>query len=346
LLVAASALVRFLPDSIPTGVSVALLTVLFGVSQLGSWLAAVLAARGSFAPINISAVVVSAIGAGVSVGLLVLSPPWVDAGVIIGLTVLLEIVRTVILGYSARRLVQRDPALPEDVMAEPMQSVRPHQVWRYAGLAFVGDALLFMTYRFDMWVIDANQGAGELGRYALAVSLAQLVWIVPAATGRVLFPYSAMPEVTNAPLLAWRSAQIAFLVSAGSAIAGWLASILLVPLLFGQEFAGVSWLIGILLFGIVPFSISKVLGNYLAGTNALGTNVAISAAVLVLTVGLDLILIPSMAASGAALASVVSYVTFTLLLFVVFLRRTSMSLRSAFTWRQPVSERRPTIAPH
>jgi O-antigen/teichoic acid export membrane protein len=333
-LASTTSLSRFLPQGIPLAWSVVSLTLLFALTQAGAWLSAVLAARGDFGPINVTSVVVAAIGAAASMGLLLLAPDSAGAGTIIGLTVGLELIRSVMLGRAATRHLR---SMPHAAAESKHVRIGFSRLLRYAGLAFLGDALLFMTYRFDMWVVDANHGAAELGRYALAVSLAQLVWIVPSATGRVLFPYAAMLGRLDGAILALRSARIALLISGAAALVGWAASQLLVPVLFGDDFADVPSLIGVLLLGIVPFSVAKVLGNYLAGVNALGANVAAAAGILVVTIILDLLLIPPLGARGAAMATAVSYSLFTLVVFAVFLRKGSLSVRAALSWRLPAT---------
>jgi O-antigen/teichoic acid export membrane protein len=333
--VAATPLHRFLPQGLPTAWAIVLLTLFFALSQAGGWFSAVLAARGDFAPINSSAITVSGAAAVASVALLWLLPTWVGAWTFIAMLVVLEGFRAMMLALSAANATR-----PEAVAAATASNVSFLALWQYSGLAWLGDAMQFMTYRFDQWVVDAQRGAAELGRYALAVSLAQLVWIVPIAMARVLFPYAAMLERSDAALLAWRAARVALLVSGILAVVGWVASQLFLTALFGEDFAEVPSLIGILLLGVVPYSVAKVLGNYLAGIGALRVVVAASAGVLAATIPLDLALIPSMGAAGAAWATTVSYSLYTLLLFAVFLRKSPLSLRTVLSWRSPPSTTR------
>lgn len=337
-IVAATPLQRFLPQGLPVGWAIVLLTLLFALSQAGSWFSAVLAARADFAPINTSAVAVGGVGAAASVALLWLIPTWVGSWTFIAMAVALEGLRAVMLAFSAAR--DHRPASTTGtpaVAAMTASQVSVLALWRYSGLTWLGDAMQFLTYRFDQWVVDANRGAADLGRYALAVLLAQLVWIVPTATARVLFPYAAMMERSDAALLAWRAARVALLISGILAVVGWVGSQLFVTALFGEEFAEVPSLLGILLLGVVPYSVAKVLGNYLAAINALGVVVAANGAVLAITIALDLVLIPSIGAAGAAWATAISYSLYTLLLFAVFLRRSPLSLRTALSWRLPES---------
>jgi O-antigen/teichoic acid export membrane protein len=333
---AATPLQRFLPQGLPIAWAILLLTLFFALSQAGSWLSAVLAARGNFAPINTSAVVVSGLAAAGSVALLWVSPPWVGAWTFIAIVVALEGFRSAMLAVSLSRAGR--PASRVDAAAVATltaSKVSFAALLRYSALTWLGDAMQFLTYRFDQWVVDAYLGGAELGRYALAVSLAQMVWIVPTATGRVLFPYAAMMERSDAAWLAWRAARIALLVSGLLAVVGWLGAQKYLAAVFGADFAEVPSLLGILLLGVVPYSVAKVLGNYLAGTNALGIVVGANGAVLVITIVLDLVLIPSIGTAGAAWATAVSYTLYTLLIFALFLRRSPLSLRTALSWRPP-----------
>jgi O-antigen/teichoic acid export membrane protein len=193
---------------------------------------------------------------------------------------------------------------------------------------YLGEMVQFLTYRFDMWVVDAWGGVANLGRYSLAVTLAQLVWIVPGAAARVLFPYTAQMGKGEAAVLAFRTARICLLLSTGAALLGYTCAKLLLTTLFGEDFAQVPHLLGVLLLGVVPYSVSKVLGNYLAGINAVGTNLLANLAGMVITLALDLALIPKYGALGAAWATALSYTAYTVLLFCIFVRRSGLSLRA------------------
>jgi len=134
-------------------------------------------------------------------------------------------------------------------------------------------------------------------------------------------------------VLAWRAAGLAFVISGVLGLLGWTASQLFLTSLFGDEFADVPFLIGILLVGVVPFSMAKVLGNYMSGTNAVGANALSTSAILFVAIGLDLLLIPSMGAVGAAVATAVSYGLHTLLLVAIFVHKSALPLVSLVGWK-------------
>jgi O-antigen/teichoic acid export membrane protein len=239
-----------------------------------------------------------------------------------GLIVVSEALRSLVLvAYLFRT---GDKPMPhhavDDASSPPLRALIA-----YSALSFMADAVQLLTYRLDQWVVDAYHGAADLGRYAVAVSFAQLVWIIPSAAGRVLFPFSAMMDDRPAAELAWRAARATFVIAAGLGAAGWLVSTLFLTELLGSEFSQVPGLIGILLLGVVPFSVAKILGNYLAGRNALLVNLGSAVVILGLTITLDLLLIPGFSAEGAAWATAFSYIAYTLLLLAIFIRRNSRS---------------------
>jgi O-antigen/teichoic acid export membrane protein len=313
LVVANTPLGRLLPQSASTGLVTGALTVFFGLSQAGSWAAAIHASSGRFAPINLSALVAGALATVGTLSLLVLRPSWAGAGAIIGLIIVSEAVRVTVLVAALGPPFPR----PTDVSA----GLGLRAIWRYSALSYLADAVQFLTYRLDMWVVDASHGASELGKYAVAVSLAQLVWIIPSAAGRVLFPFTAMMDERPAAVLAWRAAGVTFLIAFALAAAGSVAAVLVLPTLLGHDFDQVPLLVGVLSLGVVPYSVAKILGSYLAGRNALGTNLATASLVLALTIALDVLLIPPYGALGAALASAMSYGAYTVLLVWICVRR-------------------------
>jgi O-antigen/teichoic acid export membrane protein len=327
---------RFLPEGLGRGALVFALTAFFALSQLGNWLAAVLAGRGDFTAINRSTVATSVAAAAFSSWLLWQRPEWAGAAAIIVLNTAVEALRVMWLGIASLSREREAGAFVRSTKghtaAQP-PGLGLATLMRYSALTFVGEALQFLTYRFDMWVVDAYRGAADLGRYSLAVSLAQMVWVVPIAAARVMFPYAAMLSKHEGARLAWRAARVSVAVCAVAAVSGWLLTQWLLTPIFGDQFAEVPALLGILLLGIVPYSISKVLGNYLAGINALGANVFASGMGLGLTIALDLLLIPRYGAQGAAWATAVSYAAYTLLLFAVFLRKSALPLSEALAWR-------------
>jgi O-antigen/teichoic acid export membrane protein len=100
-----------------------------------------------------------------------------------------------------------------------------------------------------------------------------------------------------------------------------------IPLLYGEPFrpsiSALLWLLP----GIVVFSIANVLAAYIAGIGKPRFNLYVSGLSLIVTVTLDLVLIPKLNIVGAAIASTASYSVAACMLIFFFIRETGASLR-------------------
>jgi O-antigen/teichoic acid export membrane protein len=109
-----------------------------------------------------------------------------------------------------------------------------------------------------------------------------------------------------------------YAISAG--IAGYLLSIYLVPILFGEEFRESVQCIGFLLIGVVPFCLSMAVSGYFAGTGRVRINLYSAILGFIVCMAADLLLIPSYGILGAAIASSISYISTVTFLLVKFHR--------------------------
>jgi O-antigen/teichoic acid export membrane protein len=108
-----------------------------------------------------------------------------------------------------------------------------------------------------------------------------------------------------------------------------------IPMLYGEAFRPSIMALVWLLPGIVLFSVANVLAAYIAGIGKPRLNLLVSGISLIVTIALDLLLIPNLNILGAAIASSVSYSLSALLLIVFFIRETGASLREVLL---PTSE--------
>jgi O-antigen/teichoic acid export membrane protein len=174
----------------------------------------------------------------------------------------------------------------------------------------------FLGYRADVFLLGWLLGsASEIGIYAVAVSLAELVFNVPDSVGTVLFPRIASVTRDEADRLAPAMSRMTTLVTAGAGLAlvpvAWVALAILLPAFV----PGIVPLI-VILPGIVSLSIAKVLTSYLAGIERLGAVTWAAVAALVANVIANLVLIPRWGINGAAAASLFSYTLYACLMVV------------------------------
>lgn len=190
----------------------------------------------------------------------------------------------------------------------------------FAIIAYIANIMQFLNYRMDLWFINYfHHNKQMIGVYGLAVTLAQIVWHLPTALHGVLFTFSSSENALSAKLQKTeKSARWLFVYGILAGDIGYLLSIYLVPLWFGNEFADASKLIGILLFGIVPFCYGMGISAFFAGIHKVHINMYASCIGLVACIAFDLLLIPKYGMVGAAYASVISYVASVVFLFFKF----------------------------
>lgn len=186
----------------------------------------------------------------------------------------------------------------------------------------------FLNYKLDVFVVGFFAGTASVGRYTLAVSLGQLLWLMSNSVATVLLPKIAAS--TDDGVSIRHTARVTRLSVWATAICGLALGVLAtqaIPLAYGEAFRPSVMALLWLLPGIVLFSIANVLAAYIAGIGKPRLNLLVSGVSLVVTITLDLLLIPKLNIVGAAIASTVSYSLSALLLIVFFMRETGAPLR-------------------
>ena len=174
---------------------------------------------------------------------------------------------------------------------------------------YVGNVLQFFNYRLDAFLVNYLMGAAAVGIYGAAVALAELLWHLPNSVGLIMFPKasaSSEGEMNRfTPRVFWVTMLLTVLGAAGVALLGpWL-----VDLIYGSAFAEAYMSLLVLLPGVVLLGGGKVLSGDLAGRGRMEYNSISAGAGLVVTLTLDLLLIPRWGTMGAAIASSVAYGT-------------------------------------
>lgn len=172
---------------------------------------------------------------------------------------------------------------------------------------YLYSVLLFLNYRLDMGLIRYYLGYEEVGYYATAVVLAELIWNLPQSLTFVLFPYITGVTEEEKRVLTLKVCRISTALVGSACIAVAACAYPAIYLLYGAEFIPAVWPLLALLPGIFMMSVQQVLGVDLSSRNMPG-KVTIAALVgLVVNVGLNVLLIPRWGIVGAAVASSISY---------------------------------------
>ena len=187
---------------------------------------------------------------------------------------------------------------------------------------YVANVLQFFSYRLDVFLVNFYLGPAAVGIYGASVAVAELVWHLPNAIGFVIFPKAAS---TPADAMNRFTPRIFAMTLAISALAGCMMALAgrwLLDLVFGPAFVAAYRPLLLLLPGVILLGGGKVLTNEIAGRGYPQYNSIASAAGLIITIALDVLLIPRMGIDGAALASTAAY-SATFVMAGLFYRRVS-----------------------
>ncbi|GEM_PF-237171 len=205
---------------------------------------------------------------------------------------------------------------------------RPHWAYlrdlsRFGLQSHIGNLLVFLNSRADMFLINGFLGPAALGLYSVGVLLAEQLWLLSNAAQLVVFLHVAAEEDPRArAALTPQAARVTMLATIPVAVLLWLAAGPVVQLLFSRSFLPAARPLRALLPGAAALGISRILGNDIAGRGKPLINAYVNGGALALNLGLNLLWIPRLGVTGAALASSVSY-TATLLARLVFYCRLS-----------------------
>jgi O-antigen/teichoic acid export membrane protein len=191
----------------------------------------------------------------------------------------------------------------------------------------LNNLVVMANYRLDLFILAFYAGVGKVGVYSLAVVVAKVVWLAPEAVSLAVLPGTVAERdpVRNSDRAA-QGARIALWGSAAACLALALVSWWAVPIVFGSSFVGSRTLLLLLLPGVLLLSPATVLASFIVGVGRPRANLMVSSVAFGVTLIMDLVLIPTWGATGAALASTASYTVSAVLTVWVFLRLSTASL--------------------
>jgi len=197
----------------------------------------------------------------------------------------------------------------------------------FGAKAHAGRVMLLGNYRLDQWILGAVSGSRELGLYSVAVAWAEALWQLPTALSAVQRPdvvRAKAREAARQAATAFRAATAFTIVLAAVFIA---AAPILCVWFFGESFRGSIGDLRVLVLGAFGVVAVKQLGSVLTGQGK-PTLASIAIGIsFVVTVILDIALIPPFGGLGAAIASSVAYTVGGIAVAVIFARTLGGGLR-------------------
>lgn len=181
-------------------------------------------------------------------------------------------------------------------------------------------ALMFINLnaRLDVILLDRLSSDFETGIYSKGYSVGNYLLQIPWMLNTIVFSRSAIAK--DDELFSKKVTQllrVSFLVILLFAGFLFLFSDFIIVLMFGEDFIGSSIVLQYLLLGVLFLSLFKILNQDLAGKGKPWISMKAMIPGLLVNVILNYFLIPSYGATGASIASTISY-SFAILLFIHF----------------------------
>jgi len=200
------------------------------------------------------------------------------------------------------------------------------QAISYGLKAYLGNALQFLNYRLDMFLVNSFLNVSAVGYYSIAVLLAERLWLVSQVASTVIFPRVASEtdekkRLEFTPLVA----RTVFWITAFGALVLFLLSRILIVIFYSDKFLASLPPLQALLIGVIGLAVGRVLALDLSGRGRPILNTYVAVITLVSNISLNLIWIPAYGIVGAAWASTVSYLVMFFCTFLFYYRITGNS---------------------
>lgn len=192
----------------------------------------------------------------------------------------------------------------------------------------------FFNKRLDVWFVQFYKGTSTLGQYGLATQVTNFISEAMTPFNQVLVPYiaGATPDKHNE--IVERTARLNMAIALVAATGIICTSWLFIPVVFGKSFQPAVPATRILAIGIIFISQRLVFSGYFKAINQMQYPVRAAWAGVVITVVMDLALIPSLGIVGAAMATTMAYGTTSFYLIKMAQRKLGFSLANIFFIRR------------
>ncbi len=192
-------------------------------------------------------------------------------------------------------------------------SLRPSWVllartFPFAGRSYLASLVGLLLVRLDILVVRGVLGATEAGYYSVAAAVGEMIILVPATVGVLLFPrLTALYDKASMLAVVRRVALATGLGMLVLCSIFWLAAPLTIRILFGADYLPSVTAIRWTMPGLVFLGANVILIYYFLAIGMPITVICGQALAVVVNVVLDLLILTHIGLAGAGLASSVAY---------------------------------------
>ena len=178
----------------------------------------------------------------------------------------------------------------------------------YGMKAYLACFLGFLIMKSSVFLVNYMLGTEQVGYYSIAISIIDMLYLLPTTTGSLLFPKLAAIEDVQ---YKWKYTKkvilgigLLMLITLGTTA---LLANPIINLLFGTKFLPAAPALIWLTPGIFMLSITSLLSNYIVSEDFPIENVYVFLVGFIANFLLNLILIPSLGIIGASISSTIAY---------------------------------------
>ena len=183
---------------------------------------------------------------------------------------------------------------------------------------YAANLMMLLSYRLDALIVNGLRGVTSLGYYSVATAMAETLTYGAVGFALILFPQVSSVERREADRITPVVCRNAVFMTLIGAVVMFVVSRQLILFVFGSGMTPALLPLWLLLPGIVSLAPTRVIASYLSGIGKPIYTTYIAAGAVILTVILDLLLIPPFGISGAAAASSIVYTCTAVASVVVF----------------------------
>jgi O-antigen/teichoic acid export membrane protein len=204
--------------------------------------------------------------------------------------------------------------------------------WRFVATIGVTNVISLLNYRASLFLVERFHGLSAVGTYSVAVTVAELLWLLSQSVTVSAYSRIGNPDVRVASSMTVQAVRINVLATVIAApillaLASWA-----LPWVMGAAYADSVMPLAALLPGVAAYAAASSLSAFY--TNHLGRphlSGGIAGLSLVVSFGLGWLLVPQFGALGAGISSSTGYIVAIVGAYAVFLRHAGLPVRALWT---------------
>jgi len=190
------------------------------------------------------------------------------------------------------------------------QSNLAHRLWRDSWPLMLSSATYFVYLRIDQVMVGRLMGEAAVGLYAVAVRITEVFYVIPTIICGSLFPAIINARQISLKIFNQRLKYFYLLLALASLLIAVPISLLakpLITLVFGSAYLASAAILKIYIWSSLGLFLGLGINQQLTAENKTRTVFALNLVAMVVNVILNIILIPTIGLTGAAIATLISY---------------------------------------